>query len=173
MIFGDPEKFAIWFDRVEAWAYEDFDNGILFYLTNWKLIGREVKFPTLASDMYNLGFKIRCVEAQKVDVRLQNLPTDEAYEEIYNRTFAIGLEENDSSFWISTTSQSDLGEEIFLLKTSDEFDRLLFGFGPDGKLAKETKLPKGEVLAVLREAVEWYKQSKSVPLSRPNNQSKQ
>lgn len=161
MIFGDPEKFAIWFDRVESWSDDRFDNGVLFYMADCKIIGENVKFPTLGDDFGSLEYAIPHVQSQHIDLRLCELPTIEAYEEIYNRTFAIGFEENNYSYRISTMSHGDAGEHVFLLRTPHEFERLLFGFGPDGKLAKEVRLPKGEVLATLQEAVSGFEQIKT------------
>lgn len=160
MLFGDPESFAICFERVTVWSSGNFDNGFLFYMTGNEIIGGNIKFSTLEDDMHHLEFHIQYVQAQEINLRLCELPTAEAYEELYNRTCAIGYEENDYSYHVSTLSQSDAREDVFLLKTPNEFDRLLFGFSTDGKLAKEVRLPKGEVLTVMREAVSWFLLSK-------------
>lgn len=156
MLFGNPDSYAVCFERVAAWSSGNFDEGFLFYMTGSEIIGEKIKFSTLGVDMYRLGFCIQRVQAQEIDLRLSELPTAEAYEELYNRTCAIGYEENDYSYYISSESQSDASENVFLLKTPHDFDRLLYGSGRDGNQAREVRIPKGEVLATLKEAVDGF-----------------
>jgi hypothetical protein len=152
MLSGNPDKFAVWYDAVDAWSTPKFANGCLGYF-----IGKELVLSsrsTLGVDLHMLS-QLHCMNHSVEDVALFERPVNKAYRELCRRTFpdmdstAI---DNDFTHLVSAESLSDDGHYIFLVE-SGRRAKLIYGFKNESNSIREIFLDLGECQSVLRDAI--------------------
>ena len=157
MIFGDPAAFAVSIEPVDSWSNQSFHNGLMFCLAGNELLSQKVMYSTIDVDIGRWAECIEHIERQVVKAELEGMPCTEAFAELYRRTFAVGYEENDYMYLASTACQRDAGEMVFLLKTADQGERLIYGTNPKGLDAQEREMPSGQLVQCLKDIVKGWK----------------
>jgi len=154
MLSGNPTTFAIWFDAVDAWSTDRFQNGCLGYFIDGGLIWSPRS--TLGVDMYLLS-KLPCMTRSLENDTLFSAPASLAYEELCKRAFPeldADVDENDFTHLVSADSLSDDGVFVFLVESGSQA-RLMYGT-KERPEPIEVALPRGEFQAVVKEAlVKW------------------
>lgn len=151
MLSGNPDTFAIWWDLVEPWSSESFQNGCLGYFAGGRLMWSTNS--TLGVDLSRLE-KLYCINNSVEDGRLFKLPVAQAYKELCERTFPSldsELESSDFRYLVSSESLSDEGHYFFLVEFSGQA-RLIYGFQEETSSVYETFLALGEFQRVVRNA---------------------
>lgn len=151
MIFGDPHKFAIWFDRVDSWSAQGFDNGcIAFFLGGAMFCSQN---STLNVDLHLLS-KLPSLIAPVEDDHIFHMPLIEAYSELYRRAFPSADSDakmSDYKNLVSARSLLDEGHNFFLVESGSRA-RLIYGFDGDLSSVFDVSLEREEFCCVIREA---------------------
>lgn len=151
MLFGDPYRFAVWFDRVESWSVKGFDNGCIAFFVNGAMFFSTKS--TLGVDLYSLS-KLPAVTASVDDDHIFHMPLKDAYSELCTRAFpSMGsdVEENDYTHLVSACSLLDEGHNFFLVEYGSQ-GRLIYGVDDDPSSVFDIYLERGEFRRVIREA---------------------
>lgn len=157
LIFGDPFVFAVVAIPVPQWKSGSYTNGYLFYMVQKHLLGLDVVNSTLSAALPGLEDVCEFVGRQKVDLALNQMSAFDAYFEISSRTRGLGgYDDNDYSFLISTYSQTDVNQTIYLIKTNNDYDRILVGDGTRGTNIKEYRVPSGVTVETLKAAANHH-----------------
>jgi len=152
MLSGNPDKFAVWYDAVDAWSTPKFANGCFGFF-----IGEEFVWSrrsTLGVDMHMLS-QLHCMNHSVEDVALFERPVNAAYSELCSRTFpdvdsdATG---NDFTHLVSAESLSDDGHYFFLVECGQRA-KLIYGFKDEPNSVREILLGLGEFQSVVRDAI--------------------
>lgn len=53
MIFGDPQKFAIWVEYVPQWG-DSYKNGLFYLIINSNMYPKNIRVATLSADLYEI-----------------------------------------------------------------------------------------------------------------------
>lgn len=151
MIFGDPHKFAVWFDCVESWSTEGFNNGCLAFFLGGAIFCSENS--TLDIDLHLLS-KLPCLATSVEDDRIFHMPLAEAYSELHERAFPAmdsDAETSDYTYLVSARSLLDEGHNVFLIESGSQA-RLIYGFDDDLSKVLDVHLDRGEFQRVIGEA---------------------
>ncbi|WP_406806901.1 immunity 42 family protein [Burkholderia semiarida] len=154
MIFGDPNSFAIWFDRVDSWSTPDFENGCFAFFIGKTLICSQNS--TLGVDLHLLS-KLHCLGKSVEDDYIFNAPIAEAYSALYERAFPSAdsdAESSDYTHLVSARSLLDEGHNVFLVESGSKA-RLIYGM--DGKPVSvfDVFIDRGEFQRVICTATTW------------------
>jgi len=154
MIFGDPNSFSVWFDRVESWSTPDFENGCFAFFMSKTLICSQNS--TLGVDLHLLS-KLPCLEKSIEDDDIFNMPPAEVYSVLYERAFPSvysDAESSDYTHLVSARSLLDEGHNVFLVESGSKA-RLIYGM--DGKPLSlfDVFIDRGEFQRVIRSASTW------------------
>lgn len=160
MLVGDPNRFAIWFDPVETWSTERFQNGSFAYFVGGRLLW-SLK-STIGVDLHMLE-GLECMDKSTENSRLFDLPTAKAYQEMCALAYPSmdsDVEDSDYTYVVSPQSLSDEGYCIFLIE-SNEKAKLIHGVDADLSSVQEFHLELGEFQRVVAAAIRIYRQGKS------------
>lgn len=152
MIFGDPDVFAIWLDKVDSWSNESFKNGSFGYFLGGELIWS--LRSTLGVDVHMLR-STYVMNNSVEDETLFNLPPHMAYKNLCLRAFPSmdsEAEYSDFNNLVSSESLSDEGWNVFLV----EFDvqaKIIFGFGSAESSVRQVIVERGYFQKIVKEMI--------------------
>lgn len=118
MMIGNPYKFSIIINTIDEWNIDDaFCNGVLVICVDGNFFPNEVLNATLRCEIPILKENLRNIT---IDKNLYNLPKNEAFVEIYNKTFPSDIDiANDYRFDITPHSLSDKDYFVFAISNGD------------------------------------------------------
>lgn len=148
MLFGDPNGFAVWFDRVESWSTQGFDNGCLAFFLRGTIFCSQNS--TLGVDLHLLS-KLPCLTITVEDDRIFHMLSVEAYVDLCKRTFPStdsDVETSDYTYLVSARSLLDEGHNIFLVESGSQA-RLIYGFNDDLSSVFDVHLDRGEFQRII------------------------
>jgi Immunity protein 42 len=158
MLVGNPDRFAIWFDAVDSWSTEQFNNGCIAYFFGgdpvWSLNS------TLNTDISLLSV-MKCMSEDVEDPDMYRLPVARAYEKLVKMAFPdvdSGDNESDYKHLVATGSLLDEGYRVFLVECDREAKIILCNEKSNSGV-KEFILNRGEFQGVISEAVRRYDDS--------------
>lgn len=101
MIIGNPDCFAVIVDVVESWNVDkSFQNGILFLAISSEIFPKEIQSATLSYEFAELTESLKNIP---VDKGIFSMPTEKAYNELYNLVYPDDLDiDFDYRYMIST-----------------------------------------------------------------------
>lgn len=133
MIFGNPDKFAFWTEKVPEWCTGGFVYGLLYVFINGETFPKEFRKTTLSSDLR--GLPNYAFAKPPIDERLYALNDVALFEELrqmrYPAYFGKNKEaEDDYRFDIELRELSDCGYHIFALSDGQNV-RVIIGYWVD------------------------------------------
>lgn len=163
MIFGNPDKFAIYIDIVEDWSNPSFLEGLFFYIIDAKFCPRIIPKESCTIDFYmsELSSVINKLETTSIkNENLFNLSYKKAHKELselrfipYDLYLKTGREE-DYTYSITVGEMlSDIGE-IFLVSNGEE-EKILYR-DPITNEIFTCILDKGYVLSIMKQSLNWW-----------------
>lgn len=154
MLFGNPSKFAIFWDVVPAWSNENQKNGLLNIYVNFTLLGnrKDIVHP-LGPNLYDLLLREKAHKFQPaIPAEFTNLTPTEVFSWLCEFTFPkhdIGQDSN-SCYLAVPSAVYDDGDVLFLVKKTDK-DHLFYG-RYDGSYKGSIDLPLDEFGNAVKEA---------------------
>lgn len=114
MIIGDPYKFSLLIERIDAWNVDrTFSNGVLLFSIDGNYFPKEIMTIELKGELRHLKEKLL---NPVVNEKIFSMQTKQAFTEIYNITFPEDIDEyNDYSFDISPEAFSDKDCFVFVV----------------------------------------------------------
>lgn len=112
MIIGDPYRFAIIMKTIKEWNIDEtFCNGVLLFCVDGNIYPKEICNATLNSEINPLKERLENIG---IDNKIFNMNKEEAFQQIYDRTFPEDWDlDNDYQFDITPLSFSDNDCYIF------------------------------------------------------------
>lgn len=155
MIFGDPYKFAIITETVEAWSPDKtFCCGILLYSINGDIFPKETDNATLGFE--STSFKDR-INMLVVDHELYNMPKEKAFFSIFHLSFP---EDGDFDYRYNFSPDSICnghfkvfvvgnGEDVRILFSHLVYNRDGFKYELDNAVIGDTKISVEEFREII------------------------
>lgn len=159
MLFGDPYKFGFLIERVAAWEYPPFVNGLMFLYLNENAYPAELRTTTLSTELPELLDDLSPLVAPKKDKKLFNAESDERFEYLAAVTYPEDIDkESDYSYVVPFHEINDSGYAVFTL-TDGQSVMITIGQWSEGKLIPKDEyiLPKSSYNKVIDGLKEFYK----------------
>ncbi|WP_199027148.1 Imm42 family immunity protein [Ralstonia sp. ASV6] len=156
MIFGTPDIFAIWYDSVEPWSTERFDNGCFGYIVNGKLMWS--MNSTLSIDLYDME-NLYCMNNSVRNDTFFQLPAKKLITELQKLSFPTmdsNVEKSDFTYFLSPQSLSDEGHDFFIVENGD-LARIIYSNKDDESSILEITMDVGKFQSIARNAIASYR----------------
>lgn len=158
MIFGNPDKFAFWVEKVPEWC-AGFVNGLLYVYVNGEMFPKKLHTTTL-SDLGSL-FDYAFADPPK-DERLYALSDDELFAEFRRLRFPAYFTDNEDAdedyrYDIEYYEIGDWGYDIFAVSNGENV-RILIGHwsGENFSLESSAEITLGEFTKLRDEFSKFY-----------------
>ncbi|MET3823712.1 hypothetical protein ACVK00_005311 [Burkholderia sp. PvR073] len=155
MLSGNPDAFAIWFDSVESWSSDSFNNGCFGCFIAGELIWS--LRSTLGVDIRSLSL-LHSMNHPVESEEMFNLPSNSAYGRLCELAFPSldsEAEVSDFTHLVSPESLSDEGYYLFLVELGGQA-KLIAGVKDDLSSVRQVILKRGEFQEVVRGAIEMF-----------------
>ncbi|WP_410472321.1 Imm42 family immunity protein [Faucicola mancuniensis] len=153
MIFGNPDYFAIYADKITNWSYDNFDEGAFAYILKNELFPKNIFFKSSTLGVYHGDLILLKENIQKglLDsfsiFHMNN-------EQLYNFLYSLSFKSNDNQelkFLILIGEMIDDSEPIFAVSYDDKI-KIIYLIN---EITNSIDLKKDDFLEILNSCIEW------------------
>lgn len=153
MIFGNPDYFAIYVDKIADWSYENFDEGVFAYILKNEFFPKN----TLNTSS-TLGVCHGDLMLLRNNIKINLLDSSEIFNmddnKIYNYLYELSFNSDqvqDLRFLILIGEMIDTTEPIFAVSHNDKIKFIYLR----NKITASFEYKKDDFLNVLDNCIEW------------------
>ncbi len=119
MIFGDPQKFAIWVEHVPQWG-DSYKNGLFYLIINSNMYPKNIRVATLSTDLYEIADGDCALVAQPQNKHLFELSSVDAFKSLLGLAHPESSEtdeypEQNFDYCVTSSNVSDFGGCFFAI----------------------------------------------------------